>query len=158
MNNQARYPWWDQLAARIIRFGLLFVPVRLSRTRIAVLNKGKILLVLNRCDVNGRLWTLPGGGRKLQETLQACAARELWEEVGIKVKADSLEYLGSQYKSIGLFRFDYRVFGIKLDSGNFNRNKLELLDIGWFELDDLPDNVDSLVVKAVTWYERPQKT
>lgn len=35
-------------------------------------------------------WWLPGGGQQARETLAACAEREVFEETGVRVKAENL--------------------------------------------------------------------
>ena len=51
----------------------------------AVIRDGEILMVRHVHD--GRdYWTLPGGGVEPDESLESAAAREVWEETGIRVR------------------------------------------------------------------------
>ncbi len=54
---------------------------------IGVIWKGKRLLIARRRDnqLLGGLWEFPGGHRKRGETLAACVAREVREELGIEI-------------------------------------------------------------------------
>lgn len=46
----------------------------------------RVLVTLRRCDtVLPGLWEIPGGKREGDESIEACVARELYEEVGLKV-------------------------------------------------------------------------
>jgi mutator protein MutT len=55
---------------------------------IAVVTRGKRILICQRKEGNtlGGLWEFPGGKREDGESLEACLARELMEEVRIKAK------------------------------------------------------------------------
>ena len=56
--------------------------------RIAVVLRDSKLLVARRKpdDPLGGYWEFPGGKRHRKETLDACLARELWEELAIRAK------------------------------------------------------------------------
>jgi ADP-ribose pyrophosphatase YjhB (NUDIX family) len=58
-----------------------------STTAIVTDSEGRILLV-HRVD-NG-LWTLPGGGMELGESIEDCAVREVKEETGLEVEITAL--------------------------------------------------------------------
>ncbi|PKN10621.1 MAG: NUDIX hydrolase [Deltaproteobacteria bacterium HGW-Deltaproteobacteria-7] len=55
--------------------------------------EGKILLVKRGIEPSKGLWAIPGGTLKLGETLQECAAREILEETGIKIKVGECIYV-----------------------------------------------------------------
>lgn len=54
---------------------------------------GKVLLVKRGIEPSKGLWAIPGGTLKLGETLQECAAREIWEETGIRIKVGDSVYV-----------------------------------------------------------------
>ncbi len=58
-----------------------------------VVKKGKVLLVKRGIEPSKGLWAIPGGTLKLGETLQECAAREIFEETGIKIKVGECIYV-----------------------------------------------------------------
>ena len=57
------------------------------------LKDGKVLLVKRAIDPNKGLWAIPGGTLKLGETLQECAAREILEETGVRIKVGACVYV-----------------------------------------------------------------
>src|SRR5262245_28880579 len=54
---------------------------------VALLHKGKVLLIQRAKAPYQHLWTLPGGRREAGETAEECAAREVREEVGLRCYA-----------------------------------------------------------------------
>ena len=54
---------------------------------------GKVLLVKRAIEPSKGLWAIPGGTLKLGETLQECAAREILEETGIRIKVGACVYV-----------------------------------------------------------------
>lgn len=54
---------------------------------------GKVLLVKRAIEPSKGLWAIPGGTLKLGETLQECAAREILEETGIRIKVGDCIYV-----------------------------------------------------------------
>jgi len=56
-----------------------------------VFRDGKLLITQRHTDAHlGGLWEFPGGKRELEETFEACLARELREELGIEVAVGEL--------------------------------------------------------------------
>jgi len=58
----------------------------------AIIHKhGKLLITQRHLeDSFGGYWEFPGGKRESNETLEACLAREVYEELGVEVKPDRL--------------------------------------------------------------------
>lgn len=54
---------------------------------------GKVLLVKRGIEPSKGLWAIPGGTLKLGETMEECAAREILEETGIKIKVGGCAYV-----------------------------------------------------------------
>jgi len=54
---------------------------------------GEILLVKRGVEPSKGLWAIPGGTLKLGETLKECAAREILEETGIRIKVGDCIYV-----------------------------------------------------------------
>ncbi len=76
-------------AALWVRSILRFItrPIEIG-VRVLVVDGDEVLLVRHR---RGKLpWSLPGGGVKAQETLEAAACREVWEEAGCTVRIERL--------------------------------------------------------------------
>ncbi len=81
--------------------------------------QGKLLLEKRRdCD----LWGLPGGGVKRQETPVQAIAREIYEELGLRVRPERFEKLGvygepgriAAYKDGSIWRMVVVVFALEL--------------------------------------------
>lgn len=64
---------------------------RPNRYQAAIIEDGKILLIMHRHHVDGReYWIIPGGGQEEGETEEECVAREAWEETGLVVRVQGL--------------------------------------------------------------------
>ncbi|HOW57265.1 MAG TPA: NUDIX hydrolase [Smithellaceae bacterium] len=58
-----------------------------------VIHEGKVLLVKRGVEPSRGLWAIPGGTLHLGETLQDCAAREIFEETGITIQVGKCIYV-----------------------------------------------------------------
>ena len=90
-------------------FWRLFKPLS-NGVYIAVWYKNKVLLIKNSYKND---FTLPSGGIKKGERPNIAAARELFEEVNIKVKPDELKFVGAysnryEYKRDTINLFEIR--------------------------------------------------
>lgn len=114
--------WWPSAATAII--------VRIQR-------EDRILLVRAR-NFRGNHYGLVAGFLETGESLEQCVAREVHEEVGIKIK--NLRYFGSQPWP---YPFGLMVgFTADYDEGELNLQKEELCEGGWFTRDNLPNIPD----------------
>jgi 8-oxo-dGTP diphosphatase len=72
--------------------------------------EGKILITRRRAkDHLGGLWEFPGGKRHAGESLGVCLERELWEELGIRIKvARFLKRIDYRYpeKTVSLYFYE----------------------------------------------------
>jgi 8-oxo-dGTP pyrophosphatase MutT (NUDIX family) len=64
------------------------------RAAAIIVKDNTILLVKHKHPLNGTVWWVPpGGGLSQKETIYDCAARETWEEAGLKVILGKILYL-----------------------------------------------------------------
>ncbi|MVN85896.1 NUDIX domain-containing protein [Deinococcus sp. HMF7620] len=106
---------------------------------------GRILLL--RCGHTGR-WTLPGGNLEPGESFAETAARELLEETGLTAaRLDPLEmFAGPEYRFtspngdvVDYVSVLYRAHSV---TGTLTPQPGEVLEVGWFGVDELPDDAD----------------
>lgn len=99
----------------------------------AVVKDGEVLLAQNKRNRDGA-YSILAGFVEAGETLEQCVAREVMEEVGLKVK--NIRYFGSQpwpfpHNMMIGFIADYAGGEIKLEPN-------ELIDGDWYHADNLP--------------------
>ena len=104
--------------------------------RAAVFDGDKILLVQ---ESNGK-WTLPGGWVDVYCSIKEGVEKEVWEEAGLKVTAESVIALLDWKK----YCIPPRAYGIctvfflcKAIEGEFKEN-IETISSGYFAMDELP--------------------
>jgi len=101
----------------------------------------KILLIKNSYGL--KLWTLPGGGVKRNESVRDAVIREVREEVGITIK--DLRECGSLFYDGNYKRNTIWVFATQVFSGQFEIDDLEVEEAKWFLQDKLPQNKSHLL-------------
>jgi ADP-ribose pyrophosphatase YjhB (NUDIX family) len=97
-------------------------------------DKGSVLLV--RQVVGQRLWTLPGGKVKRNESLKAALKREVREETGLDINAISYQQMYDRPKR-GAVTVLFKV-SVKRHSSRMHFPVAEIADIGF--VDRLPSN------------------
>ena len=95
---------------------------------------GKVLMIKRGTDLGYGLWSLPGGFVDRGEVVESAAAREAWEETGLKVAVDDL---------IGLFSLSGDAVIVAAyaahETGGLLAPGPEALETGFFALDALPE-------------------
>ncbi len=123
---------------------------RLSPAVIMAVTKGDKLLLARNAKSNFRFYSVLAGFVEPGETLEQCVAREVMEEVGIKVK--NIKYFGSQPWP---FPNSLMVgFTAEYDSGEINIDKNEIAEAYWFSADNMPQvpNSISIARSLIDWY------
>ena len=113
--------------------GELYFPV-IAPATITLIRKGdKILLAHNKKFKSG-LFSIIAGFSEAGESLEECVHREIFEEVGIKVK--NVKYFGSQAWP---FHNSHMIgFTAEYDSGEIKPDNIEIFEADWFSIDELP--------------------
>lgn len=141
-------------AKKCPKCGEISYPVICPAVITAVIKDNKILLAHNR-NFKGNMYSLIAGFVEAGETLEECVAREIKEEVGIKVK--DIKYLGSQPwpfpNSLMLG------FTAQYDSGEISVDGVEIDDAKWFDLNNLPilPSEISIARKIIEWHIKKLK-
>ena len=108
-----------------------------SAVSVAVVREGRILLVLRANEPAKGLWAFPGGRVEGKETLEAAAAREVFEETGLSVSElvplDEM-ILGQPPGSV----FHLTVFQAGTGEGHPEASN-DAADAGFFSLADIAD-------------------
>ncbi len=129
--------------------GQIYYP-RLSPAIIVAVLKDDKLLMASSPRFPSKFYSVLAGFVEPGETLEECVRREVFEEVGIKIK--NIKYFGSQpwpfpdSLMVG-FTADY-------DSGEFVIDEKEISDAGWFKKDEIPRIPPSISIarKLIDWF------
>lgn len=115
----------------------------------AVFYDDQILLAHNRNFREG-LYSLIAGFVEPGESLEQCVAREIYEEVGVKVK--NIRYFGSQPWSFPDSLM--LAFTAEYESGEIAVDNCEIMDARWYHANSLPEipSTDSISGKIIRWY------
>jgi NAD+ diphosphatase len=114
--------------------GLLIYP-KLSPAIMVLIKCGKEILLARGPHFPAKQYSVLAGYIDPGETVEQCIEREVFEEVGLKVK--NIQYFGSQpwpfsHSLMLAFSCDWHEGSIKIDSH-------ELEDAAWFNINNLPD-------------------
>jgi NAD+ diphosphatase len=113
--------------------GLINYP-RISPAAITAVIKGNKILLTHNAAFRGNIHSLIAGFVEPGETIEECVHREMFEEVGLKVK--NLKYFGSQpwpfpnSLMIG--------FTAEYESGEISVDGQEITEAGWYNASQLP--------------------
>jgi len=111
-----------------------------ERTRVLIVACGEALLI--RPFMGPAIWLLPGGGLKHKETAEACAVREVKEEVGVDLMETELMPLGK--RSFVLRGLPYKSINYAVEMSekpNVHTRWYEVYSYSWVPLADI-DSID----------------
>ena len=117
----------NERAKRCPKCGLINYPTLSPAIIVAITKGNEILLAHNKSFPNG-LHSLIAGFVEPSETLEDCVKREIFEEVGVKVK--NITYFGSQpwpFPNSTMI-----CFFAEYESGEINVDGVEITNAGWF--------------------------
>jgi 8-oxo-dGTP diphosphatase len=115
-----------------------------------LIKDGKILL-LRRSNTgyeDGK-YGLPAGHADGNETSRKATAREVLEEVGLKIKPNDLKFVHAMHRLQNDERIDLFFTADKWKGEPKNMEPEKCDDLGWFPLDDLPDNTIPYIKQAL---------
>lgn len=108
------------------------------KTKVVIVHDGRVLLVKSVADP--KTWTLPGGTVRHKELVLLAAIREVREELGFRLRDESLRQLYTLSPEDPPMYNDYTIYGAFVESRPPIRLSLELLEASWFTLQNLPDD------------------
>lgn len=117
--------------------------------RAVLLDPAGHLLLIQRSD-NGH-WAMPAGAMELGESIADCAAREVWEETGLRVRAVTAFALhtGPDYTITNMYGDTYQLFTVafRVDAwdGDLVTVTDETTDAAFFPVDALPAPLSATV-------------
>ncbi len=122
-------------------------PVILVGSVVIVLRNSTDILLQKRVTTSYGSWGLPGGLMEMKESTEETARREVFEETGLRLGKLNLEevvsgednYLklsnGDEFYAVTI------VYSTEEVSGNLVVDQSESLDVRYFSVDDLPDEI-----------------
>jgi NAD+ diphosphatase len=123
---------------------------RISPAIIIAVVKGEELLLAHNKNFRGGWYSVVAGFVEPGETIEDCAEREIFEEVGIKIK--NIQYFASQPWPFP----DSLMIGLtaEYESGELRPDGAEIDDAGFFRADALPETPGktSVAGKLIGWF------
>ena len=105
--------------------------------------EGKYLLVQEAKKKCYEKWNFPAGHLDFNESLEQGAIREIKEETGCDVKLDGVCYVANRILEDDLFLMI--VFNAKLINENIEFDKEKILDVKWFDYDEIVNKMESML-------------
>lgn len=102
---------------------------------------GKYLLVQEAKKKCYKKWNFPAGHLDFNESLEEGAIREIKEETGCDVELDGICYIANRILENDLFVMI--VFNAKLIKETIKFDKEEILNVKWFDYDEIVSKMDS---------------
>ncbi len=137
----------DELAKVCLNCSNIIYPKISPAIIVAVINGDKILLAKGR---NFKFYSLIAGFAEPGETLEDCVQREVFEEVGIRIR--NIQYFGSQPWPFP----DSLMIGFtaEYESGELLVDGNEIVSADWFTKESLPEvpNNSSIAGKIIDWF------
>lgn len=103
--------------------------------------EGKILLVQEKQEKCYGKWNIPAGHLDYNESLSEGAIREIKEETGCDVELTGIANVANRILEDDIFV--YITFTTKLLNEDIKIDPEEILDVKWFEINDVLNNMDN---------------
>ncbi len=117
--------------------------------KVIVENYNKFLMV--RIGYAHKKFTFPGGGVEKNESFEEAAKRELEEETGIKTQ--HLVEIGEYTSDRNFKKNIVKCFYLKADSSFVKIDNFEIIEAGWYVLDQFPKDRSSSVSEIFNIYK-----
>ena len=105
--------------------------------------EGKYLLVQEAKKKCYEKWNFPAGHLDFNESLEQGTIREIKAEAGCDVKLDGVCYVANRILEDDWFVMI--VFNAKLINENIEFDKEEILDVKWFDYDEIVNKMESML-------------
>lgn len=137
--------------------GVVIMPLKVNNTRrvkVAILNNDSTHLLLAKNFISEQAWSIVGGGVHDGESDEMAAVREVAEETGITLQADTLQFIDQRVMKSHLARYTAVFYVAFAPDMQLRRQKLEILDLQWFPVDALPagrktEVIDDVILPAI---------
>jgi 8-oxo-dGTP pyrophosphatase MutT (NUDIX family) len=123
-----------------------------ERARLLVFNERGELLLLRSAIGHGQRWSMPGGGINRGETPVRGAARELFEETGIKIDPEQLTPVAVLRHPEVATTFVMHLYTVTVHTADLPsklHNPLEIIETAWFALEHLPERRSPYIAPAL---------
>lgn len=104
---------------------------------------GKYLLVQEAKKKCYEKWNFPAGHLDFNESLKEGAIREIKEETGCDVELEGVCFIGNKTLEDDLFIMI--IFNAKLINENIKFDKEEILDVKWFDYDEIVNKMENML-------------
>lgn len=104
---------------------------------------GKYLLVQEAKEKCYEKWNFPAGHLDFNESLKEGAIREIKEETGCDVELEGVCFIGNKTLEDDLFIMI--IFNAKLINENIKFDKEEILDVKWFDYDEIVNKMENML-------------
>jgi len=124
----------------------------------AIINeKNEILLFLRNVNPEKGYWSIPGGSVEYGETIEDAVIRELYEELGIQIEIVGLLGVANHIVGEDKSHWVSPEFQVKIVSGTpVNLESDKHIEMEWFSLENLPENLAIPALVAIEGYKRGQ--
>lgn len=131
--------------------------------RFKTISSSYLLLIINhkillsrrfRTGYEDGKYSLPAGHVEEGETLREAAAREIKEEIGLKIKPQNFELVHVMHRKHTDIRVDFFFTADKWDGEPVNMEPNKCDDLRWFLLTKLPENTIPYIRKAIVNYQK----
>jgi ADP-ribose pyrophosphatase YjhB (NUDIX family) len=136
-------------------------PLLLTGAGVGVFNdKGEILLQRN---LDGR-WGIPGGFMELGESAEETGRREVLEETGIEIGKMELVTVVSGAQTHTVLNNGHEYYSVTIvfatddiRGGDLKADGVETSEVGFFPLQQLPENMNPLIRSMIIQYASKRK-